>query len=156
MEFKEFKGNDIIFCDFCNVPVHYKCYGSELIESISSVSVDKDWYCQRCDKLLKNQWDFRSIKCVFCPEIKGSLKFFNNIFWAHVSCVSMIPDLKFENQKRENVIIEKYNLERHSLECNFCKIKYGACLQCDAFNQDCTTSFHITCAQRNVKKNTFF
>ena len=33
-----------------------------------------DWYCERCQELIKNKLNFDDVRCSFCPELKGVIK----------------------------------------------------------------------------------
>lgn len=40
---------------------------------ITLMAID-EWFCERCSFLLKRKLKYDSVKCRFCPELKGSLK----------------------------------------------------------------------------------
>ena len=135
-----------MFCDLCDFCVHQSCYGEPLEGRPVPTG---DWFCQRCEYLMEHDLGPKMIKCKFCPELKGIMKrvkkSFKNTF-AHVSCVNWLPEIYFNQSKTEVRQLEKLDKVRKQLECVFCDIKYGYCLQCDRLN--CTTSFHVPCAQR--------
>ena len=47
----EYEDDDlIVICDLCNVAVHQSCYGNDIKDSVPA----GNWYCKRCDYLMKN------------------------------------------------------------------------------------------------------
>jgi len=90
------------------------------------------------------------IRCFLCPDIDGAMKKVSydggtdNLF-AHVACVNWIPEMYFQDDKKEKVIgtLQK---ERFTLNCNRCKRKDGACIQCDF--KCCARSYHVRCLVR--------
>lgn len=68
-------GNEMIFCDTCNVCVHQACYDIDEIPS-------GDWYCQPCRELGRVD----KASCMLCPNKNGAMKRTSNDKWAHVSC----------------------------------------------------------------------
>lgn len=69
------EGNEMVFCDSCNVCVHQACYGVEDIP-------EGDWYCQPCKELGKSD----KASCILCPNKNGAMKRTPEDHWAHVSC----------------------------------------------------------------------
>lgn len=68
-------GNEMIFCDTCNVCVHQACYDIDEIPS-------GEWYCQPCRELGRVD----KASCVLCPNKNGAMKRTPDERWAHVSC----------------------------------------------------------------------
>ncbi|KAH0508748.1 Protein Jade-3, partial [Microtus ochrogaster] len=73
------EGNDMVFCDKCNVCVHQACYGILKIPEGS-------WLCRSCVLGIYPQ-------CVLCPKKGGAMKTTRTgTKWAHVSCALWIPE----------------------------------------------------------------
>lgn len=98
------ENDKIIKCFQCLQEVHHKCYGSELIEETPV----GEWYCQKCKYLIENCKEEDSIKCYFCPNLKGIMKNLiiktypkNNLekIWSHITCVNWLMDASFVNEK---------------------------------------------------------
>uniref|UniRef100_A0A6G1S9L6 Protein Jade-3 n=1 Tax=Aceria tosichella TaxID=561515 RepID=A0A6G1S9L6_9ACAR len=68
-------GNEMIFCDTCNVCVHQACYDIDEIPA-------GEWYCQPCRELGRVD----KACCVLCPNKNGAMKRTPDNHWAHVSC----------------------------------------------------------------------
>lgn len=97
-------GNEMIFCDTCNVCVHQACYDIEEIPA-------GEWYCQPCRELGRVD----KASCMLCPNKNGAMKRSSNDKWAHVSCslwvVSQIdgdhkdqsPNPKNKNKLNNNI-----------------------------------------------------
>lgn len=68
-------GNEMIFCDTCNVCVHQACYDIDEIPS-------GEWYCQPCRELGRVD----KASCMLCPNKNGAMKRTSDDKWAHVSC----------------------------------------------------------------------
>eukprot|EP01135_Chromosphaera_perkinsii_P001855 Nk52_evm4s212 gene=Nk52_evmTU4s212 len=127
------EGNEIVFCDGCDIAVHQYCYGIETIP-------DGIWLCNRC-AMGKND-----AKCALCPIKEGAMKPTDKKgVWAHVSCGLWIPEIGFKNAELMEPIcnIETISRSRLNLTCFLCREKVGACIQCDQYC--CTKAFHVTC-----------
>ncbi|XP_077572727.1 protein Jade-3 [Stigmatopora nigra] len=127
------EGNDMVFCDKCNICVHQACYG------IVKVPVG-NWMCRTCVLAIDPQ-------CLLCPKKGGAMKATRaGTKWAHVSCALWIPEVSIACPERMEPITKVSHIppSRWSLICSVCKIKTGACIQCSVKN--CTTPFHVTCA----------
>ncbi|XP_077440173.1 protein Jade-3 [Vanacampus margaritifer] len=127
------EGNDMVFCDKCNICVHQACYG------IVKVPVG-NWLCRTCVLGIDPQ-------CLLCPKKGGAMKATRaGTKWAHVSCALWIPEVSIACPERMEPITKVSHIppSRWSLICSVCKIKTGACIQCSVKN--CTTPFHVTCA----------
>ncbi|XP_054644649.1 protein Jade-3 isoform X3 [Dunckerocampus dactyliophorus] len=127
------EGNDMVFCDKCNICVHQACYG------IVKVPVG-NWLCRTCVLGIDPQ-------CLLCPKKGGAMKATRaGTKWAHVSCALWIPEVSIACPERMEPITKVSHIppSRWSLICSVCKVKTGACIQCSVKN--CTTPFHVTCA----------
>ncbi|XP_017279021.1 protein Jade-3 isoform X2 [Kryptolebias marmoratus] len=127
------EGNDMVFCDKCNICVHQACYG------IVKVPVG-NWLCRTCVLGIDPQ-------CLLCPKKGGAMKATRaGTKWAHVSCALWIPEVSIACPERMEPITKVSHIppSRWSLICSLCKLKTGACIQCSVKN--CTIPFHVTCA----------
>ena len=94
--------DELILCELCNrfvifllSAIHQSCYGSDL-----DIIPEGNWFCSRCTYLMENELvDPKSIKCLFCPELKGIMKNIGDNIWAHVVCVNWIPEIYFVNDR---------------------------------------------------------
>lgn len=74
------EGNEMVFCDCCNICVHQACYGITAIPAGS-------WLCRTCALGLRPE-------CVLCPNKGGAMKCTRSGHkWAHVSCALWIPEV---------------------------------------------------------------
>ncbi|XP_050016867.1 protein Jade-3 isoform X2 [Alexandromys fortis] len=127
------EGNDMVFCDKCNVCVHQACYGILKIPEGS-------WLCRSCVLGIYPQ-------CVLCPKKGGAMKTTRTgTKWAHVSCALWIPEVSIACPERMEPITKISHIppSRWALVCSLCKLKTGACIQCSV--KSCITAFHVTCA----------
>ncbi|XP_055463880.1 protein Jade-3 [Psammomys obesus] len=127
------EGNDMVFCDKCNVCVHQACYGILKIPEGS-------WLCRSCVLGIYPQ-------CVLCPKKGGAMKTTRTgNKWAHVSCALWIPEVSIACPERMEPITKISHIppRRWALVCSLCKLKTGACIQCSV--KSCITAFHVTCA----------
>ncbi|XP_035274253.1 protein Jade-1 [Anguilla anguilla] len=135
-------GNEMVFCDKCDICVHQACYGIMKVPEGS-------WLCRICALGVLP-------KCLLCPKKGGAMKPTRSATkWVHVSCALWIPEVSIGNpEKMEPIMnISRIPSNRWALQCCLCKEKTGACIQCSAKN--CRTAFHVTCAlQRNLEMNT--
>lgn len=127
------EGNEMVFCDSCNICVHQICYGILKIPEGS-------WICRTCALGIRPA-------CVLCPNRGGAMKTTRcGQKWAHVGCAVWIPEVSFFNFTKMEPII-KISLiapSRWALVCSLCNKKEGACIQCH--EKSCKTAFHVTCA----------
>ncbi|KAL7983775.1 hypothetical protein Chor_000651 [Crotalus horridus] len=126
-------GNDMVFCDKCNICVHQACYGILKVPEGS-------WLCRTCVLGIHPQ-------CLLCPKRGGAMKATRTgTKWAHVSCALWIPEVSIACPERMEPITKVSHIppSRWALVCNLCKVKTGACIQCSV--KSCITAFHVTCA----------
>uniref|UniRef100_A0A6I8RV92 Protein Jade-3 n=1 Tax=Xenopus tropicalis TaxID=8364 RepID=A0A6I8RV92_XENTR len=127
------EGNDMVFCDRCNICVHQACYGILKVPEGS-------WLCRTCVLGLHPQ-------CILCPKTGGAMKATRTgTKWAHVSCALWIPEVSIACPERMEPITKVSHIppSRWALVCSLCKLKTGACIQCSV--KSCITAFHVTCA----------
>ncbi|XP_038613021.1 protein Jade-3 [Tachyglossus aculeatus] len=126
-------GNDMVFCDKCNICVHQACYGILKVPEGS-------WLCRTCVLGVHPQ-------CLLCPKRGGAMKATRTgTKWAHVSCALWIPEVSIACPERMEPITKISHIppSRWALVCSLCKLKTGACIQCSV--KSCITAFHVTCA----------
>lgn len=135
-------GNEMVFCDKCNICVHQACYGILKVPEGS-------WLCRTCALGIFP-------KCHLCPKKGGAMKpTRSGTKWVHVSCALWIPEVSIGNpEKMEPVTnVSQIPSNRWALICCLCKEKTGACIQCSA--KSCRVAFHVTCGlQCGLKMNT--
>uniref|UniRef100_H3A0A1 Jade family PHD finger 3 n=1 Tax=Latimeria chalumnae TaxID=7897 RepID=H3A0A1_LATCH len=127
------EGNDMVFCDKCNICVHQACYGILKVPEGS-------WLCRTCVLGIYPQ-------CLLCPKRGGAMKATRaGTKWAHVSCALWIPEVSIACPERMEPITKVSHIppSRWALVCSLCKLKTGACIQCSV--KSCITAFHVTCA----------
>ncbi|XP_072930805.1 uncharacterized protein rno [Epargyreus clarus] len=126
-------GNEMVFCDSCNICVHQACYGITVIP-------DGQWLCRPCGAGVKPT-------CALCPNLGGAMKCTpSGHKWAHVSCVLWIPEVSIGCAEKMEPItkITSIPASRWSLVCVLCRERKGACIQCSV--KTCKTAYHVTCA----------
>ncbi|CAM5159930.1 unnamed protein product [Natator depressus] len=126
-------GNEMVFCDKCNVCVHQACYG------ILKVPLG-NWLCRTCALGVQP-------KCLLCPKRGGALKpTRSGTKWVHVSCALWIPEVSIGCPEKMEPItkISHIPASRWALSCSLCKECTGTCIQCSM--PACITAFHVTCA----------
>uniref|UniRef100_A0A7S1G3S2 Uncharacterized protein n=1 Tax=Bicosoecida sp. CB-2014 TaxID=1486930 RepID=A0A7S1G3S2_9STRA len=137
-------GNEILFCEKCDVAVHQMCYGVAVVP-------EDDWYCTPCDM----DEDVRTVRCALCKCDGGALKptalVGRKRRWAHVACVNWVPGATFNNDDtlEEVVGLETVDAARFQLQCVSCKRRGGACIQCDL--RTCSVAFHPLCMLTDKK-----
>ncbi|XP_041986606.1 PHD finger protein rhinoceros [Aricia agestis] len=126
-------GNEMVFCDSCNICVHQACYGITVIP-------DGQWLCRPCGAGVRPT-------CVLCPNLGGAMKCTpSGHKWAHVSCVLWIPEVSIGCAEKMEPITKITSIppSRWSLVCILCRERKGACIQCSV--KTCKTAYHVTCA----------
>lgn len=127
-------GNEMVFCDSCNICVHQACYGITVIP-------DDEWLCRPCREGKK------SVTCMLCPNLGGAFKpTSSGNSWAHVACALWIPEVSIGNVTTMEPVtkIKSIPASRWSLVCSVCNVKSGAPIQCSY--KTCKTAYHVTCA----------
>ncbi|XP_069826070.1 E3 ubiquitin-protein ligase Jade-2 isoform X1 [Dendropsophus ebraccatus] len=135
-------GNEMVFCDKCNVCVHQACYG------ILNVPTG-NWLCRSCALGVQ-------AKCLLCPKRGGALKpTRSGTKWVHVSCALWIPEVSIGCPEKMEPITKISHIppSRWALSCSLCKECTGTCIQCSM--PSCVTAFHVTCAfDHNLEMHT--
>ncbi|XP_076812997.1 uncharacterized protein LOC143459628 [Clavelina lepadiformis] len=129
------EGNEMVFCDGCNLCVHQACYGILKVPEGS-------WLCRPCSLGIRG-----SAVCILCDRKGGAMKSTRSgNKWAHVSCALWIPEISIADPERMEPITKVSHVpaSRWSLLCNLCKERVGACIQCSV--KHCVTAYHVTCA----------
>lgn len=130
------EGNEMVFCDACNICVHQACYGIMAIPEGS-------WVCRPCALNLQPH-------CVLCPNPAGAMKSTSNgDQWAHVSCALWIPEVSIGCPEKMEPILRVSHIpgSRWALICALCRDRVGACIQCSV--KQCKVAYHVTCAFEN-------
>ncbi|OCT99808.1 protein Jade-1-like [Xenopus laevis] len=126
-------GNEMVFCDKCNICVHQACYGILKVPEGS-------WLCRTCALGVQP-------KCLLCPKKGGAMKpTRSGTKWVHVSCALWIPEVSIGSPEKMEPITKVSHIpgSRWALLCSLCNEKVGACIQCSIKN--CRIAFHVTCA----------
>nr|XP_023014025.1 PHD finger protein rhinoceros [Leptinotarsa decemlineata] len=127
------EGNEMVFCDSCNICVHQACYGITRIP-------EGQWLCCTCN--IGKRPD-----CELCPNKGGAMKCLRTgQKWAHVSCALWIPEVSIGCVEKMEPITKVSSIpqSRWSLVCVLCRERLGACIQCSV--KTCKTAYHVTCA----------
>ncbi|KAL0994561.1 hypothetical protein UPYG_G00124000 [Umbra pygmaea] len=140
-------GNEMVFCDKCNICVHQACYGILKVPQ-------GNWLCRTCALGVQP-------KCLLCPKRGGALKpTRSGTKWVHVSCALWVPEVsigcpeKMEPitkvsigcpEKMEPITkVSHIPASRWALSCSLCREHTGTCIQCSM--PSCIVAFHVTCA----------
>ncbi|XP_076835496.1 protein Jade-1 isoform X2 [Brachyhypopomus gauderio] len=126
-------GNEMVFCDQCNICVHQACYGILKVPQ-------GNWLCRTCALGVQP-------KCLLCPKRGGALKpTRSGTKWIHVSCALWIPEVSIGCPEKMEPITKVSHIpaSRWALSCNLCREHTGTCIQCSM--PSCIVAFHVTCA----------
>ncbi|XP_077447611.1 protein Jade-1 isoform X2 [Stigmatopora argus] len=126
-------GNEMVFCDKCNVCVHQACYGILKVPQ-------GNWLCRTCALGVQP-------KCLLCPKRGGALKpTRSGTKWVHVSCALWIPEVSIGCPEKMEPITKVSHIpaSRWALSCSLCREHGGTCIQCST--PSCVVAFHVTCA----------
>ncbi|KAI4813976.1 hypothetical protein KUCAC02_003194, partial [Chaenocephalus aceratus] len=126
-------GNEMVFCDKCNVCVHQACYGILKVPQ-------GNWLCRTCALGVQP-------KCLLCPKRGGALKpTRSGTKWVHVSCALWIPEVSIGCPEKMEPITKVSHIpaSRWALSCSLCREHTGTCIQCCM--PSCIVAFHVTCA----------
>ncbi|XP_041463113.1 trichohyalin-like [Lytechinus variegatus] len=130
------EGNEMVFCDKCDICVHQACYG---IVNVPEGS----WMCRTCALGIQPQ-------CILCGIKGGAMKSTRSgTKWSHVSCALWVPEVSIGCVERMEPItkISQIPASRWALICVICRERTGACIQCSV--KTCKTAYHVTCGFRN-------
>ncbi|XP_036089384.1 protein Jade-1 isoform X9 [Rousettus aegyptiacus] len=111
-------GNEMVFCDKCNICVHQACYGILKVPEGS-------WLCRTCALGLQP-------KCLLCPKKGGAMKpTRSGTKWVHVSCALWIPEVSIGSPEKMEPITKVSHIpsSRWALVCSLCNEKFGASIQ---------------------------
>ncbi|KAL2095151.1 hypothetical protein ACEWY4_009870 [Coilia grayii] len=126
-------GNEMVFCDKCNICVHQACYGILKVPQ-------GNWLCRTCALGVQP-------KCLLCPKRGGALKpTRSGTKWVHVSCALWIPEVSIGCPEKMEPITKVSHIpaSRWALSCSLCREHTGTCIQCSM--PFCVVAFHVTCA----------
>ncbi|KAM6970034.1 E3 ubiquitin-protein ligase Jade-2 [Aplochiton taeniatus] len=126
-------GNEMVFCDKCNICVHQACYGILKVPQ-------GNWLCRTCALGVQP-------KCLLCPKRGGALKpTRSGTKWVHVSCALWIPEVSIGCPEKMEPITKVSHIpaSRWALSCSLCREHTGTCIQCSM--PACVVAFHVTCA----------
>uniref|UniRef100_A0A8C7QS45 Jade family PHD finger 2 n=1 Tax=Oncorhynchus mykiss TaxID=8022 RepID=A0A8C7QS45_ONCMY len=126
-------GNEMVFCDKCNICVHQACYGILKVPQGS-------WLCRTCALGVQP-------KCLLCPKRGGALKpTRSGTKWVHVSCALWIPEVSIGCPEKMEPITKVSHIpaSRWALSCSLCREHTGTCIQCSM--PSCIVAFHVTCS----------
>ncbi|XP_036443626.1 protein Jade-1 isoform X2 [Colossoma macropomum] len=126
-------GNEMVFCDKCNICVHQACYGILKVPQ-------GNWLCRTCALGVQP-------KCLLCPKRGGALKpTRSGTKWVHVSCALWIPEVSIGCPEKMEPITKVSHIpaSRWALSCSLCQEHTGTCIQCSM--PSCIIAFHVTCA----------
>ncbi|TWW75096.1 E3 ubiquitin-protein ligase [Takifugu flavidus] len=111
-------GNEMVFCDKCNVCVHQACYGILKVPR-------GNWLCRTCALGVQP-------KCLLCPKRGGALKpTRSGTKWVHVSCALWIPEVSIGCPEKMEPITKVSHIpaSRWALSCSLCREHTGTCIQ---------------------------
>ncbi|KAK6317417.1 hypothetical protein J4Q44_G00128170 [Coregonus suidteri] len=126
-------GNEMVFCDKCNICVHQACYGILKVPQ-------GNWLCRTCALGVQP-------KCLLCPKRGGALKpTRSGTKWVHVSCALWIPEVSIGCPEKMEPITKVSHIpaSRWALSCSLCREHTGTCIQCSM--PSCIVAFHVTCS----------
>uniref|UniRef100_A0A7S1BK89 PHD-type domain-containing protein n=2 Tax=Corethron hystrix TaxID=216773 RepID=A0A7S1BK89_9STRA len=150
--------NQILFCEACNIAVHQKCYGIDVIPA-------EDWFCKACvhygrDKRIQRSQECGEpkpdlppleVSCLLCPKKDGAFvkamdgKEFG---FVHVVCAKWCGLNYVDKEKKDYVEDVSTTLayhEKNTLSCDICDDKGGALFKC--CHAGCKRYMHVTCAR---------
>ena len=140
-------GDEILFCDGCDVAVHQKCYDVKKIP-------DGKWFCDPCKKGLIAG----SSICQLCSTKSGILvatdkdeeyvhslcsTYIPEVFWSGASEMHVLASSSSAPQMQMAPNLSHVPQARWKLKCEICQKKNSAALQC-AYGR-CVRAVHPTC-----------
>ena len=135
------EGNEIVFCDGCDVAVHLRCY---FIEELPA----GDWLCRRCEAgrgkgEMEGAGRGAARQCRLCPVRGGAMLRACGGGWVHVSCAKW-QGLPLDAKQRV-VDVREARLMSKGCRCGVCGAAGGGQVGCAA--KGCGETLHITCAR---------
>jgi hypothetical protein len=131
--------NRMLRCNSCEVSVHQKCYGVQVMP-------DGYWMCAWCDSIclarsltLNDEGRIVSMPCVLCPKEKGALKPVKcepgqtaDMNFAHLFCSLWAPEVFVEDMESMEPVSNIGDIpeNRTRMVCSLCKVMHGACVRC--------------------------
>ncbi|CDW56422.1 zf-HC5HC2H 2 domain containing protein [Trichuris trichiura] len=140
------QGGNVVTCAACGLPVHRRCYGSNLFPQNVA-----QWFCDTCCSIGENSSGSNAPFCVLCPVRGGAMRVTDVGNYFHVVCAMVHKKLLDEN----DALCERPNLLELASQfgqnpCVLCKDSEFACcgvsVLCDSGL--CKKSMHVSCAQR--------
>ncbi|KAJ3589648.1 hypothetical protein NHX12_010491, partial [Muraenolepis orangiensis] len=122
-------GNEMVFCDKCNICVHQACYGILKVPQ-------GNWLCRTCALGVQP-------KCLLCPKRGGALKpTRSGTKWVHVSCALWIPEVSIGCPEKMEPITKVSHIpsSRWALSCSLCREHTGTCIQVRQSSLECDVS----------------
>lgn len=167
------EGDDIVFCERCNVAVHQACYGVWHIPS-------GDWFCDACQRELRRHGGaaggvaggsrvvhsagaasasaaapvarvhtLPSVRCAVCGQRGGALKLATDGRWVHAFCVRWHRGLHFADERAVASVdgaLLHHCAATGSVPCALCGASAGAVVRCT--EAGCGKRFHLWCARQ--------
>ncbi|KAJ1535533.1 putative PHD type zinc finger protein with BAH domain-containing protein, partial [Nowakowskiella sp. JEL0078] len=143
----------LIHCGGCKLTIHnVECYG------LSETEAQEKFRCARCKNSRKPEAAV-VYNCVLCSTTDQSSSMVSALVqtigknWAHVECALWIPETKFQNASKMNIvecigmIPADPNLPPKT--CSICNIQKGAVIPCSY--PSCKSQIHAYCAKANGK-----
>uniref|UniRef100_A0A7S3R019 PHD-type domain-containing protein n=1 Tax=Dunaliella tertiolecta TaxID=3047 RepID=A0A7S3R019_DUNTE len=132
--------DQLVSCDGCGITCHQSCYGIPEVPGPDDI-----WLCRTCELKEKGEDDVK--QCCLCPIVGGALKptTLEGGQWCHAACMQWIPEVTCLDPMCMEPIdrIQAIQKERWELQCNVCKQRMGAKIQCTS----CYTAYHPLCAR---------
>lgn len=80
---------------------------------MESFDPDEDWFCDRCTYLKKHKKE--EIVCCQCGQSGSAFKRTNDGRWIHIICAMWTPELHFDEEDPDLVVMDKLYKKRSTL-----------------------------------------